>query len=115
MPFNPVARSNEIYQKHTLNRARARVRAIHFVQKQFERGSGTHQSFLSAKTCTEALFEEAEARTFVLATTLVPTKEETAKDILYWRCIACACMRLFQFVFKFLRANSDALDGSEKA
>lgn len=84
------------------------------MQKKFERGSGTHQSFLSAKTCTEALFEEAEARTFVLATTLVPTKEETAKDILYWRCIACACMRLFQFVFKFLRANSDALDGSKK-
>ena len=50
-----------------------------------------------------------------MATTLVPTKEETAKDILYWRCIACACMRLFQFVFKFLRANSDALDGSRKS
>ena len=49
-------------------------------KKKFE-NENSYQSFLSAKTCTDALLEEAEARTVVLATTLVPTKEETAKDI----------------------------------
>ena len=62
------------------------------LQKKFENENSSYHSFLSAKTCTDALLEEAEARTFVLATTLVPTKEETAKDI-FIICVACACMR----------------------
>jgi hypothetical protein len=66
-----------------------------FTKKKFE-NENSYQSFLSAKTCTDALLEEAEARTFVLATTLVPTKEETAKDI-FIICVACACMRFSRF------------------
>ena len=68
--------------------------------------SRTHHNFLSAKTCTEeALLEEEEARTFVLATTLVPTKEETAKDIFLWSCNACVSVWFFSSRWNFSARN----------
>ena len=76
--------------KSHYSQPRARSKSADFGKK--IENENSYQSFLSAKTCTDALLEEAEARTFVLATTLVPTKEETAKDI-FIICVACACMR----------------------
>ena len=81
--------------KSHYSQPRARSKSADLQKKKFE-NENSYQSFLSAKTCTDALLEEAEARTFVLATTLVPTKEETAKDI-FIICVACACMRFSRF------------------